>query len=343
MAYARDRSLDKQVNRRLLPVRSIPILIALSASTISCRNHHEEPRVHGPLAGVAPAPSSIPATSSAAPAGSAASSASGASSEHPGESVSAVRVLVVSTGNYFLRAALLDGAFDVQETRPEVYPVSGPFDVTIFDGTAPPVAADAGSLIYLGATGKYAPCPTQGLESAGDRGFDRITDTAPMLHFTDLAPVSIVAIARSTPRTDDLVLGAASDGAPLLVTGSRDQHRFTALMFDIRQSDLALRIDWPILLVQAIGAPLSRDLFALPVKPPRMFAPPAHVGPAPPDNATRATALFDAATRGFTSAGYRRMYPDYRELARQRLGHSEIPPRVRAYVERYFDAIAPPR
>ncbi len=68
------------------------------------------------------------------------------------------RVLAVTPGNMYLEAALLlDEYLDVTTVQPANYPPKGSFDVTIFDGVAPPPAPSAGSLLYLAPTGTNAP------------------------------------------------------------------------------------------------------------------------------------------------------------------------------------------
>jgi len=50
------------------------------------------------------------------------------------------------------------------------------------------------------------------------------------------------------------VLGAADGGAsPILVAGTRGGFKFVALGFDVRQSDLPLRIAWPLFVLDCIN------------------------------------------------------------------------------------------
>jgi hypothetical protein len=303
------------------------VLPAVTAGVLACRPTQQE---------APPATTAPPAPTSAATAA--------ASNERPRErSERPVRVLLVTSGNFFLRAALLDGPFEVVTASPESYPVAGPFEVTVFDAVAPAVAADAGSLVYLGATGKHAPLPTHGVEQAGDPpfGFDRIVDDNPLLTLTHLDAVNIASAVRTTPSAGDLVLGATETGMPLLVIGSRDNHHFTALTFDLRHSDLPMRVDWPVVLVRAIGAPLLRDLFAIPLRP---SAPPAPLPAAVEATGPSHARIIDTASeRGFSSVAYGAMYAKYLEVARERLAEPEFPAPVRHYVERYFESIAPAR
>jgi hypothetical protein len=45
---------------------------------------------------------------------------------------------------------------------------------------------------------------------------------------------------------------ASSTMAPLLIAGERNGARFVALAFDIRNSDLPLRVSWPVLVINSV-------------------------------------------------------------------------------------------
>lgn len=294
------------------------VLILYLVMFVSCRRPATEP----PPAAIAI--QNVPAPTPAPP--------------RPQANTDRLRVLIVSDGNAFLRAALLDGPFQVEAVSPTKYPVPGPFHATIFDRVAPTVARDAGILIYLGATGKRAPLETHGVENDPSHGiFEKIAKDAAILRFTDLGEVNIASVVRTTPGPHDEVLGA-SDTLPLLVTGSRDDHPFVALTFDVRRSDLPMRVDWPILLVQTMSTAVGRDLFAIPLA---ATTPPAPAGPSGPTPGTRAETIYRAASNNFAGSAYRKVYAEYHEVAKERLARPEVPPAVRTYVEHYFEAIAP--
>lgn len=249
-----------------------------------------------------------------------------------------LRVLVVSDGNAFVRAALLDGPFEVEAVTPRKYPVPGPFHATIFDRVAPPVAHDAGILIYLGATGKRAPLETHGMETDLSHAiFERVAKDAAILRFTDLGEVNLASVIRATAGPRDEVVGA-SDTLPLLVTGSRDEHSFVAFNFDVRRSDLPMRVDWPIVLVQALNTSVDRDLFSVPLA---ARTPPTAVDSNGSEPRTRSETIYRAASGNFGGSAYRKVYAEYRAVAEERLARPGLPATVRTYVEHYFDAIAP--
>jgi hypothetical protein len=60
------------------------------------------------------------------------------------------------------------------------------------------------------------------------------------------------------PQAGDKVLGA-SDHGPILVSGARAGKRFVALGFDPRDSDLVLRIAWPLFVLNSINTFVEED------------------------------------------------------------------------------------
>lgn len=165
------------------------------------------------------------------------------------------KVLVVTPGNTYLEAALLlDEYLDVQLTSPRDYaekivPSGQKHDVVIFDGATPadPPRANA---IYLDPRGPGSPVKVEGeLQSPG---FDRIERKHPIVRWTALDDVNIARGHKLTPQPGDKVVGASNDG-PILVTGQRNGYKFVALGFDVRDSDLPLRVAWPLLLLNSIN------------------------------------------------------------------------------------------
>lgn len=168
------------------------------------------------------------------------------------------KILCVTKGNTYLEAALLlDEYLDVTTIAPSEYPVlRGEFDVTIFDAVALPVAKNSGHVFYINPTGKDSPVEIKG--SIDDVGFDTWDKKSPLLRWTAVADVNIARTSKLVPAKDDKVIGA-SFKTPLLVTGRRGITRFVALGFDLRESDLPLRISWPLLLLNIINDFVEED------------------------------------------------------------------------------------
>jgi len=72
------------------------------------------------------------------------------------------------------------------------------------------------------------------------------------VRFLALEAVNVARAHKLSPQPGDKVVGA-SDAGPLLVAGARGGYKFIALGFDVRDSDLPLRVAWPLLLVNTIN------------------------------------------------------------------------------------------
>jgi hypothetical protein len=175
------------------------------------------------------------------------------------------RVQLVSGGNMFLEAALLlDEYLDVTQVAPASYPAKGSFDVTIFDNVAPPVAPNSGGILYLNPSGTDVPFEVGKLiesdEKRDDRlGFDELDAKNPLLRYTALSDVNIARGHALKGTKEDKVVAASYKGA-LLLQGRRAGRKFVALGFDIRESDLPMRIAWPLFLLNVINDFIEEDV-----------------------------------------------------------------------------------
>lgn len=162
------------------------------------------------------------------------------------------RICVVSPGNLYLQAALLlDEYLDVVEVTPEQYPCEGRFDVILFDKWVPPSAPDAPAL-YVGLPmeeGMQGPLEVDGEIAAPY--FDQLDRRHPLLKWTALRDVNIARAASVRMQQGDRAI-ARSSGGPLMVVGAREGQRFVAFTFDPRESDLVLRVAWPLLLLNTV-------------------------------------------------------------------------------------------
>jgi von Willebrand factor type A domain/Aerotolerance regulator N-terminal len=164
------------------------------------------------------------------------------------------RVLVVTEGNTYLDAALLlDEYLDVTDEPPTRYAgamAQGKWDVVILDGVTPAEMPKANAL-YLDPRGPGAPVKVEGeLKSPS---FDKVERKHPALRFLALEDVNVAVGHRLVPDSGDKVLAAADRGAsPILVAGTRGGHKFVALGFDVRSSDLPLRVAWPLFVLDCI-------------------------------------------------------------------------------------------
>ncbi len=165
-----------------------------------------------------------------------------------------LRVLAVTTGNLYLQAALLlDEALEVTEVAPgEALPPWQGFDVAVFDrwvpASPPPIPA-----FYLRPEplegGWSGPIPVRG--ELASPWFEQVRRRHPVTRWLRLRDVNVARALRMLPRPGDRVLGGAPN-APLLVAGKREGHRFLVLGFDVRESDLPLRVAWPLMLLSGL-------------------------------------------------------------------------------------------
>lgn len=173
-----------------------------------------------------------------------------------------VKVQAVTKGNTYLEAALLlDEYLDVTVISPDKYPAKGQFEVTIFDGVPPKWAAGSGAGLYLDPSGEFSPVKLG--KDLEDFGFDDWEKKSPLLRWIVLDAIGIGKGHELVPEKEDKVLGSSLDEKtgkkrPILVSGRRES-RFVALGFDPRDSDIVLRIAWPLLLLNAINEFVEDD------------------------------------------------------------------------------------
>jgi Ca-activated chloride channel family protein len=167
------------------------------------------------------------------------------------------RVLLVSRGNTYLEAALLlDEYLDVTTVSPGKALPSEHFDVAILDGVADPLPDTVAAALYLNPPEQGSPLKLG--HELKDFGFDTWDKKSPILRFLALGDVQVAVGHAFVPAQADRVLGASEQG-PILVSGSRSGHKFVALGFDPRNSDLVLRVAWPLFVLNSINAFVEED------------------------------------------------------------------------------------
>ena len=167
------------------------------------------------------------------------------------------RVLVVTPGNTYLEATLLlDEYLDVTSVAPSKYPPAGNFDVTIFDGVAPPLAQNTGGSLYLNPPAEGGPVKhARGIEGFG---FDVWDKKHPIVRWMSMGDIQVAKGFAFKPEKDDKVIGA-SEAGPILVSGRRGGRKFVALGFDPRDSDFVLRVAWPLFVLNTINDFIEED------------------------------------------------------------------------------------
>jgi hypothetical protein len=170
------------------------------------------------------------------------------------------KVLAVTPGNTYLEAALLlDEYLDVTTVSPDgatAALAAAKYDVAIYDGTSPPLRPGLPAL-YLDAR-EGGPIKVDQKKPLVEPGFDRLERKHPILRWTALENVNVATGFKLVPAEGDKVVGASADG-PILVAGSRAGTKFVTVGFDVRQSDLPLRIAWPVFLLNTINWFVEED------------------------------------------------------------------------------------
>ena len=160
------------------------------------------------------------------------------------------RVLLVTAGNLFLERALemLPG---IELTRlPPGQPLpSEPYDLIVRDGVITGTLP-AGNLWVIG--------PYEGTSGVfTNTAVTRVAADDPILRYVDLNDVHILRAWATEPPPGARVLVEA-EGGPLLFVAERPEGRLAVLTFDLHDSDLPLRVAFPILTANLTGWLLPR-------------------------------------------------------------------------------------
>ncbi len=168
------------------------------------------------------------------------------------------RVLAVTAGNTYLEAALLlDDYLDVTTVAPSKYPPPQSFDVTIFDGVAPPLAKNGGAALYFNPPDS-PDAPLKLGKAIDGFGFDTWDKKSPLLRWLAMGDVQVAQGHALKPEKGDRVIGASAKG-PILVAGRRNGRKFVVLGFDPRDSDFVLRVAWPLFVLNTINDFVEED------------------------------------------------------------------------------------
>ncbi|MCC6993270.1 MAG: VWA domain-containing protein [Deltaproteobacteria bacterium] len=165
-------------------------------------------------------------------------------------------VLVVTEGNMFLEGALmLDENIEVFKIEPGGWaaaaadPSIANFAAVVFDGYTPATLPARGNFIFIAPSGPGSPFAIAG---ETERPFmTEINKSHPILRWVTVADVNISRSAVFTPGPGDIVL-ASNIRQPIMMARREKTRRLMALGFDVRQSDLPMRVAWPVLLINTL-------------------------------------------------------------------------------------------
>ena len=163
------------------------------------------------------------------------------------------KVLVVTTGNLFLEGALLlDENLDVDKIAPARYDAaaSARYDAVVLDGfTPPPEAAPRTHALYLDPHGAGSPFAVRATVEA-----PFVTEAQsqhPLMRWVALKDLNIARASTFALQPGDVAV-ASSFKQPIVAARDRGGKKTVALGFDLRRSDLPLRVAFPVLLINAL-------------------------------------------------------------------------------------------
>jgi len=162
------------------------------------------------------------------------------------------RVLVVTDGNLFLEGGLLlDESAEVDRLTPAAYATARAqgYDVVVFDRFAPAEPPRARGLLYIAPPRAQSPIAVR---SEIKRPFlTELAEGHPLLRWITLTDVNIAESSVFALERGDVAL-ASSLHQPIIVAGQRGGQKMLAIGFDLRRSDLPMRVAFPVLLVDAL-------------------------------------------------------------------------------------------
>jgi len=184
-----------------------------------------------------------------------------------------LRVLLVTQGNWFLEKVLpADPGVQFELLSPEAFrpEMSTAFDVVVYDGTGPKEGARPDALETLKALkGNALFLKESPFGASGDLKEPLITerDTAhPLLRWVEWGEVTFFKAAQlNIPHVEGWQFQAPlqSFEHPLILTGEHEGQRIAVFAFDVGESDLPLRIAFPLLISNTLQW-LARGDAALP-------------------------------------------------------------------------------
>jgi hypothetical protein len=160
-------------------------------------------------------------------------------------------LLVAKAQNLFLEGALLlDENLDVQKMAPSAWdPVrANGFDAVVLDGFVPPTPPETHTL-YVDPHGDGGPFPV-----AGELSSPIVTESAtnhPLLRWVTFKDLNVSRASRFQLAPGDVAV-ASSFRQAIIAARDSGGRKVVAIGFDVRKSDLPLRVAFPVMLVNAL-------------------------------------------------------------------------------------------
>ena len=165
-----------------------------------------------------------------------------------------VKVLLVTSGNTFLDTIMARlPNYQVSKTDPNNYQGlknKEDFDLFIFDEFAPDQLPSKGGIWLIGPPSSQA-LPVTGVTNRPVPV--NLDQTNPLLRYTDLGAIDIASAKQYELPVWAKAVAYSDNGTPLLISGELQNQRIVALSFNLHNSNLALNLSWPILMVNTLG------------------------------------------------------------------------------------------
>jgi hypothetical protein len=162
-----------------------------------------------------------------------------------------LKVLLVTAGDLFLEGALLlDENLDVTKTTPAAWRAadSAKYDAVVLDNFTPedPPLTHA---LYINPKGEKSPFAIRGELAA-----PLVTEVAaghPLMRWVTLKDLNISRASRFSLAANEIAIASALR-QPIIAAREREGRKAVALGFELRKSDLPLRVAFPVLVVNAL-------------------------------------------------------------------------------------------
>ncbi len=168
-------------------------------------------------------------------------------------------VALITQGNLFLLAPLmLNANLEVKDFAPEAWDPSmaDTYDLIVFDRFTPPVLPEKGNFLFVAPEGESSPWKVTGKVEK-----PIITNTKkkdPLLRWVSLQDLNIGAAQKLQATRADKV-AATAYGSPMIISRREEGRSMIALAFDVRNSDLPLRVALPVLMLNSIDFLLNDE------------------------------------------------------------------------------------
>lgn len=168
-----------------------------------------------------------------------------------------IKTLLVTEGSPFLEKVLgTDDRIVLDAVRPADYQTtdSKDRDLTIFDDAAPPKVLLPGRYLFWGVNSLGSDVVPATATNMPDVDRPQILDwsrTHPLMRFVDMANVNLLRAKTIAPAPWATTL-AETDAGPLIVAGEKSDSRAVYIGFSLLESDMPLRVAFPIFLTNCL-------------------------------------------------------------------------------------------